>query len=291
MEAITSRRRPSQGFPIVPLPEAVRILRHAGKFGTEHQRNAFAQYMGHRTTNSGAFKARLAAFRDWGLVTTGDDMITMTPLGKRIALPPDPALEIEDLQTAFRMCTSFARIFDSCAKGQPLDTSTIANNAVHAAGISASSKDRFATSFVKSVIGAGLGREAGAGRVVLGDAGTTTGTHDDDVAGSLAAGLSLDEPAKVKRRRSDETIGADVSLPWSLPNGRVLFEIRLAGPLPATAFAKLAHATEAIEELVSLLRDAQSPAALEPPTPIASDATHSQTATDRDDQLEGSVPN
>ena len=49
-----SRRKPTTGFPIVPLPEAAKIIREAGKYGFEHSVSAFARFMGHSSTNSGA---------------------------------------------------------------------------------------------------------------------------------------------------------------------------------------------------------------------------------------------
>jgi hypothetical protein len=246
---IAARRKPSTGFPIVPLGEAVEIIRAAARFGTDHSRSAFAQYMGHATTNSGAFKGRLASFRDWGLITTGADQVVLTELGKQIALPPDPQREVDDLRAAFRHAAPFAEIFDTCAKGQPLDLETIANTAVHRVGIAPASKERFVGSFARSVVTARLGTDASGGRLVLGESSGT----------SIAA-----EPMGEAPARADETLepvaGATIRLPWNLTPGSVLLEIRMRDAIPPAAFAKLAAATEAVEELVDVLRASQTAA-------------------------------
>jgi hypothetical protein len=78
----------------VALPEAVSILRTAGKHGTEHAMSAFATYLGHSTHNSGSFKRRLAAFRDWKFIAGGTgDRVVFTDLGRRVAYPTDPVKE------------------------------------------------------------------------------------------------------------------------------------------------------------------------------------------------------
>ena len=81
-----ARRKRATGFPVVSLAEAAAILKEAGKYGFDHSTAAFASYMGHSTTNSGAFRQRLAAFRDWKLIAGRGDRLAMTDIARMIAL-------------------------------------------------------------------------------------------------------------------------------------------------------------------------------------------------------------
>src|SRR2546430_5720910 len=89
-------RSRGRGFPVTPLAEAVKVLKEAGKYGTDHAMSAFAGYMGYGSINGGAFKRSFASYRDWRLVTSDGTKVRMTELGKRIALPPDPDKEQGD---------------------------------------------------------------------------------------------------------------------------------------------------------------------------------------------------
>src|SRR6185503_9990668 len=78
------------GFPAISLPEAVEIVEKAGAYGRQHSMNALANYAGHSTVNSGPFRRKLAALKDWGLVAKAGNGITITPLGMEIAHPTSP---------------------------------------------------------------------------------------------------------------------------------------------------------------------------------------------------------
>ena len=65
------RRKPATGFPVLDLGKAASMLARASQHGWEHTVAEIAGYMGHATTNSGAFRAKLAALRDYGLVSVG----------------------------------------------------------------------------------------------------------------------------------------------------------------------------------------------------------------------------
>ena len=130
------RRRKSTGFPVVPLPEAESVLREAGKYGFEHSLSAFARAMGHETTNSGAFRQRLSAFRDWKLVAGRGDLISFTEVGRTLAVPPNDEARRTALRTAFMSCELFARMYDSLARGETLDPEQLGAIAVHTHGVS-----------------------------------------------------------------------------------------------------------------------------------------------------------
>jgi hypothetical protein len=156
------RRKRGAGFPVVDLGEAVSILRKAGKFGTEHAEEAFAGYMGHTTANSGSYKRRIAAMRDWGLVKAGTgDRVVFTDLGQRLAYPTDADKEKRDLIEAFQNCEIFMKVWDNSAKDVPIGLEALANLAVRQLGVAATSKQWFAASFAESACVAGFARQVG----------------------------------------------------------------------------------------------------------------------------------
>jgi hypothetical protein len=163
-----SPRKRGAGFPIVALPEAVAILRKAGRHGNEHSNSAFATYLGHSTPNSGSFKRRLAAFRDWKFILrmTGDRVV-FTDLGRRVAYPTDSAKERNDLQEAFQNATLFWKVYDDSAKGVGISLATLANHGVQL-GVAPMSKEQFAESLAQSAVEAGLAELEGNKVVFLG---------------------------------------------------------------------------------------------------------------------------
>jgi hypothetical protein len=249
-----SRRQPSTSFPGIPLREAVETIREVAKYGSEQPRNAFAQYLGHSTAYSGPFKSKLAAFRDWNFVTTGPDVVSLTPLAERLAFPPDPDRVRDDLTEAFRSCAPFLELYESCAKGQPLERSTIANNAVHRLRVSPSAKDRFADSFIESVVFAGLGEQAGDGRIRL--LVEPRADVQPAVTISDAPSQSVSQPAASSPPGATST---RIELPWPVQGGRVVVSVELDRPLPASAFRQLTEISSAVELLVHALDESHAP--------------------------------
>jgi hypothetical protein len=160
-QATSAPARPTRkrgvGFPVVDLHEAVSILRKTGKFGTDFALEAFAGFMGHSTANSGSFKRRIAAFKDWQFIAGGTgDRVVFTDLGRRLAFPTDPDNEKRDLMEAFQNCDIFMRVHENSAKGIPISMEALANLAVRQLGVAPVSKDRFANSLSKSAVTAGF---------------------------------------------------------------------------------------------------------------------------------------
>lgn len=243
-------KRRGKGFPIVPLPEARRILEHAGRAGTQHSLSAFAAYMGHQTTNSGAFKRRIAGLKDWGLITARGQEVEFTDLGKRIALPPDPGQVRDDLRMAFRRCEIFERFYNQAAKNVPLDEAHLGNAAVLEQGIAPQSKDKFVRSFVDSAIAIGLAERRDASKVVLlSEMGEPTGPNGD----------AVDSPSSasdiVNASLSNEVSAAPIvlRLPWRLSEGELVLEIRLGRPLPPSAFSRIGEISTELEALATLI--------------------------------------
>jgi len=241
-----ARRKPSTGFPVVSLAEAAEILKEAGKYGFEHSVSEFASYMGHSTTNSGAFRQRMAAMRDWKLITGRGDSISMTDVAKLIALPPDDAGEQEALRCAFRNCTMFSKLYETSQKGILLEQQGLGNRAVHAFGVSPSSLSKFVSSFVDSAVVAGVAEVSEDGRLTLLE-------PDDDVTGpDEAAPSATPSPSTATRANTPQPGRAAAPIvhqAWPIDGGTIVFEIRSERPLPATAYATVGEVVASLERL------------------------------------------
>jgi hypothetical protein len=283
-------RRRGVGFPVVPLPEAVTILRKAGAHGHEYSMNAFAAYAGHSTANSGSFKRRLAAFRDWKLVagSTGDRVV-LTELGLRLAYPTDPLKEKQDVQEAFQNCNLFMRVWDDYAKGVPISLGTLANLGVQQLGVAPVSKERFAESLALSAVAAGFAEQVGE-RISFIRPGVTeapdgldadeekhgpTSIHSDGLrpmdfvgvgaraqAAEVAAGVGVTEVVEEEKEASAErVVRAPEEKPaallhkqsWEIGGGSLTLEIRSSRSLPSDAFVQIGEIMREVEKLKALL--------------------------------------
>lgn len=262
MTEVASTRSTSTGFPAVAVAEAVRTITDVAKYGRRHARSAFAQYLGHASAQSGPFKSKLAAYRDWGLVTTAPEVVELTPLAIRLALPPDPAKVPDDLLEAFRNCKPFVAIYDACAKGQKLELETIANMAVHRVGIAAAAKDKFVKSFAQSVVAVGLGEQVGNGLTLLADQ-RSAATRSDQIPEPTGDEAITPSQAAGQNERRPQASDAVLSLSWLIDGGEISFAIHRIHPLGSSAFGQVASVTAAIEDLVEAL-GARSEAVLEP---------------------------
>jgi hypothetical protein len=257
-----ARRTRGRGFPIVPLDEAADIVRRAGKYGHSHAEQAFASYMGHTTTNSGAFKQRFAAMRSWGLISVERGEVQLTDMGRRVAYPVSEADAYLALQEAFMHAAVFAELYATSAKGEELDTNILANRAVHTLGISPKSTSKFAQVFARSAVAAGYASEAAPGKLELHaelpldpidpiDSGHTPPPVDPPGAGDVPA-----ERPRPGRARETSPVIAQA---WPVLGGEISFEVSLDRPLPARALAGIAEIFEAIERLVDQLGGSEDP--------------------------------
>lgn len=246
------RRKKSTGFPVVSLAEAAGILKEAGKYGFDHSTPMFASYMGHSSTNSGAFRQRLAAFRDWKLIAGRGDSLLMTDIARKIALPPDAETEIKALREAFMNSPVFARLYEDMGKNQPLAQSNLGSKAVHDFGIAPASKDKFVQSFVESAVAADLGELTDEGHIVL-----RSMSDEADSVEENSTSDSVDKaaaPASTARAQPVTRQGAPVvHQVWEIDGGSVVFEIRTNKPLPATAFATVGEVVASLEHLAETL--------------------------------------
>jgi len=251
------RRKRTTGFPVVPLSEAATILKEAGKYGFEHPTAAFATYMGHSTTNSGAFRQRLAAFRDWKLLAGRGDRLAMTEIGRMIAVPTDDRAEKRALQAAFMNSPEFLKLYEGSAKGQPLVAGPLGGRAVHDFGVAPSSKDKFVQSFSESAIAAGLAERTDDGQLVLVPLDADGAPGEDVVPSATAVQAAHPDRAPIKTqspaRHSPPLV---VHQSWKIDEGTITLEIATAKPLPASAFATVGDVVASLERLAATLAPA-----------------------------------
>lgn len=246
-----TRRAPTKGFPTIALPDAVERVAEIARYGKEHSRTAFAQYLGHETPNSGPFKRKLAAYRDWGFVATSANTVTLTDLALRLAIPLDDLQAREDLVEAFNQCEPFSDVYGAMAKGVDLELTAVANTAVHRVGIAPSARESFAESFARSAIAAGLAEEPAPGRVRLlirRESHPSTEPHeaaDSPVDHDLRAGAFSKRTASAPQ--------TSMSMPWAVVGGQITLVLELDHGVPPEAFQQLSQVSAAIEELVRLL--------------------------------------
>jgi hypothetical protein len=246
------RRKRTTGFPVVSLAEAAAILKEAGKYGFDHSTAAFATYMGHSTTNSGAFRQRLAAFRDWKLIAGRGDSLAMTDIARVIAHPTDDEAERRALQTAFMNSPVFFKLYEESAKGKPLAPGPLGSRAVLNFGVAPGSKDRFVQSFVDSAVAAGLAELNEDGQIAL--APLKLGA---DAGLQSTAERPVDNPQPVQSSSGTQP-GARQGTPvvhqmWAIDGGSIVFEIRTDRPLPASAFATVGEVVASLERLAETL--------------------------------------
>jgi hypothetical protein len=253
-----NRRRRSTGFPVVSLAEAAAILKEAGKYGFEHSTAAFATYMGHSTTNSGAFRQRLAAFRDLKLIAGRGDSLAMTEIGRMIAVPTDERSERRAMQTAFANSPEFLRLYDGSAKGQPLAAGPLGGRAVHDFGVAPGSKDKFVQSFSESAIAAGLAERNEDGQLLLLVPEDDNSSPDAPLADTSPIAPPEPEPGPSRQRSNPGDIPTVVHQTWEIDAGTITFEIAASKPLPASAFVTVGEVVASLERLAGTLAPAQS---------------------------------
>lgn len=247
-------RRRGTGFPVLPLSQAATLVKEAGKYGVEHAPEAIAGYLGHTTTNSGGFKQKTAALRDWGLISRNGHMIVITELGRKIAFPQNDTDEKNALMEAFRSSEVFAKVYDTSAKGTPLALVSIANTAVQNLGVSPASRDEFSKSLAESAVAAGLAEQPADGQLrFLAGMGVSGDEPRDD-----------ESPEEREEERGKKTqqqaTGAGIRQVWPMDGVELVFEIRSERALPGKAYSGVAEVIDKVEALATLLNLVQEKA-------------------------------
>jgi hypothetical protein len=244
------RRKPSTGFPVLDLGEAVSVLARASQHGWEHTVAEIAGYMGHATTNSGAFRAKLAALRDYGLVSGRGESLEIAPVGRKIAFPETEEERLAALQEAFAN-TVFGLVYQESVKGSPISLDSIGRRAVNRLGVAPASQRQFGEAFARSAAAAGLAETTGDGKVILGTK-TQAPPFDGESprpAGD-APGKNLATPGHPSSRTALKPV---LDQHWPFADGEVALTVTIARPLSAADFASIGAVVAQIEKLVANL--------------------------------------
>lgn len=262
------QQKRSAGFPRISLAEAARILKDAGKFGFEHSTSAFAEYMGLSTANSGAFRQKIAALRDFKLLAGRGGTLTMTAVARQIAQPISEEAEQEALQEAFSNCEIFADLYEKSSRQVALQRRHLAATAIHEFRVSPPNGDKFVDSFTESLIAAGLGEEGSDGTVTLWQRGTRHTENDlephlekehvvdSDFSGSEVPGrqsASIPDPNEGPHSSSSDWPRPVIDHTWEIQGGLVVFQVRMQRAPASAAYSSIAAVIASIEELVKTL--------------------------------------
>lgn len=257
-EKSSSLRKRGASFPQVALPSAIEIIKTAGAYGREHSIQAIAGYLGHQTPNSGPFKQKLAAFREWGLLSGSGDRLTITDLGWAIAHPENEQAERHAFQEAFKNSSLFCSLYDNCARNQPIKVEGLANQAVTQHGVSASAKKKFIESFKESAVAAGLAVLEGNDAIKFLPA---VDPANDDLANDVEEEPLIDSPVPpdqggvpvkdVKKQRKGHT--PLLTQKWVSDDGAIVFEVHGTSALSSKSFEQLGKVVSELEKLASQL--------------------------------------
>jgi hypothetical protein len=263
-------RRPSRarstGFPDLRLSRAAEYVRAAGTQGRNQSTTTMADYLGHTTTESGPFKAKMAALRDYGLISGTSDSIVISDDGMQIAHADDPQMAAAALRRAFLHCAIFRRAYDDSAKGRPIPLTNVGSRAVLNYGVLGAARDRFVQAFVDSAVDAGLAERRGDHVVLQAVDDLPPFSRSDDSGGAedQQNQATTGSPAAVLGHGSSGKAGHPVVLSQSFPfdAGSVDFAIRSSRTLPTSAYSEIAGVVEAAGKLVAVLGDAPGESSL-----------------------------
>jgi hypothetical protein len=141
------------GFPRINLSNAVQVMDAASKFGKAWKRDTFATHGAKSnagSSKSGAFKSRLAALKEYGLIKVEGDDVHITDLASQITKPVTKDERLSAIASAFMLVGTFSDLFSTLEGGVILPKSKVLEYAVHNLGISRESKDKFISCFIES---------------------------------------------------------------------------------------------------------------------------------------------
>jgi hypothetical protein len=274
----TERKR-GIGFPQMTLQDAVDAIVVAGQNGASHSVDAFAAYLGHQTTNSGAFKGKLAALRDYGLILRGDkERVTLSERAQDLVmLAPDHYQAKHLLLPAFENCRAFGTVHADSAKNTPLEIPRIRTTVVMRHGVASDQADKFVDVFIKSAVFAGIADSDGAkvrlyprDVVFRGTDATSAGdsTYEDvdtsmsAVSGTGSVGQYFTPSMVVNTMTSVPTA---LRQAWDIDGGEIEFVIRTRKPLPPEIYALVADMALVAKKMAGLLQPEPDPVRAELP--------------------------
>jgi hypothetical protein len=262
-----SKAKRGGGFPSLPLKDAVDAVVTAGLNGPDHTVDAFATYIGHATANSGAFRAKLASLRDWGLITRrGDkDRVALTPLAQELVLAyPDHYEAKQLLLQAFESCRAFGMLYHDSAKNHAIEAARLRTTVLMRYGVATNQADKFVDSFVQSAVFAGLANANGTAVTLV----SRETAFPEQGAGAVEAAEGAPPDAVVTAPRATATVAAiapEVAVAprtpvalrqqWPIDGGEIEFVIRTSEALPPGIYALVAEMAEVAEKMRVKLTD------------------------------------
>lgn len=263
-----SERKRGVGFPLISLQDAVDAIVVAGQNGASHSVDAFAAYLGHQTANSGAFRYKLAALRDYGLISRGEkDRVTLSGLAQDLVmLAPEHYKAKHLLLTAFENCRVFGMIHGDNAKNMPMEITRIRTNVVMRHGVAPDQADRFVDVFVKSAVFAGIAESDGRSvrllpRDVVFTGGQTAAPmadseyEDVDASAPMSAGIGGGvAPGQPRYINVNTSVPIALRQAWDIDGGEIEFVIRTPKALPPDIYALMAEMAVIAKKMAELLR-------------------------------------
>lgn len=257
-QSSTDSKQRGGGFPSLPLKDAVDAVVAAGLNGPNHTVDAFAAYLGHATSNSGAFRAKMASFRDWGLVSRGDrERVTLTELAQELVLKyPDHYEDKQALLAAFESCRIFGRLYDDSAKNTPLEVARLRNTVLIRYGVGNNQADKFVDSFVQSAAFAGLAKVSGSTvTLVPRDASLSetgergNGGVEDPVDADATTSGRVPVPTAAATSAPVSQTPVALQQQWPIDGGEIEFVIRTFEALPPSIYVLVAEMAEVAEKM------------------------------------------
>jgi hypothetical protein len=263
--AKVAKRARGTSFPTMTLSDAVSMIKKIASYGNTHTNAAVASFLGHSTANSGPYRSKIAALKDYGFLSGKGDELSVTPLALEITHPGLDADVGASLQAAFLKCSLFQIVYTALPKGTSLQIDALANSAMHNHGVASQAKDTFASVFVKSGVAAGLVEQVDADHVKLTDGASSAAPvvdPDDEEAAFVQTSTTSTAPAPYTSPRPLSP-NAVVNHAWPITGGTIRFIIESSTPLPATAYGVIGTVISEGEKLAALLGEPEVPVAVD----------------------------
>lgn len=252
------KRARGASFPAMPLIDAVAMIKKIASYGSTHTNAAVASFLGHSTPNSGPYRSKIAALKDYGFLSGRGDDLSVTPLALEITHPGLDADVQASMRGAFMKCSLFQTVYSALPKDTDLQVAALANSAMHNHGVAPQAKDTFASVFVKSGVSAGLIVEVDAEHVRLVDGEGQTDADvfsegDDEPELIAPAGAANATPAAAPEAAQVRSANTLVSHSWPIDGGSINFTIESSKPLPAGAYSVIGTVIGEGDKLAEML--------------------------------------
>jgi hypothetical protein len=242
------RRRPSTGYPVIDLAEVMSVLAKASQHGWEHSVAEFAGYLGHTTVNSGAFRAKMAGLRDYGVVSGRGESLEISPTGRRIAVPETDDDRLNALQEAFAN-TVFGPLYDESVKGTAISLESLGRRAVNKLGVAPASLGGFAEAFARSAVAAGLAELGGDGKITLLSKAQAGSTERDGPTQPARSAQDISQQSILTTKPRSKPV---LEQRWSVGDaGEVALIISSDRPLAVSDYTAIGAVVGEIERLVA----------------------------------------